>query len=130
MDSPPIPLTGTPAPPLAPGGTDPTGVKADKLDAPLRTRVISTGPQQITPVEPFSGLSFVDILNVRAAMADRLSNLSQDPASSQHDIESTKRVMKLAHQKLSPQQPQEGLVVLPAIKLPQSARDQALAGGS
>jgi hypothetical protein len=120
--APPTTPTGAMAPPQAPGGFDPSTVKANQLDAPLRTRVLSTGPAQPKPADPFSGLGFVDVLQVRAAMQDRLTALSTDPANNQTHIESTKRVLALAQQKLAPRAPQEGMTFMPAMQIPATAQ--------
>jgi hypothetical protein len=111
----------TAAPALAPGGSVPANVKASQLDAPLRTRVLSTGPVQTKTNDPFSGLGFVDLLQVRAAMDARLTALSADPATNQDHIDSTKRVLALAQQRLAPRAAQEGLTFLTPTVIPPSA---------
>lgn len=115
-----LPVT-TPAPALAPGGSIPANVKAGQLDAPLRTRVLSTGPVQTKTEDPFSGLGFVDILQVRAAMEARLTALAADPETNQVHIESAKRVLTLAQQRLAPRAPQEGMTFLTPTVIPPAA---------
>jgi hypothetical protein len=113
--------TNSMAPALAPGGAVPGNVKANQLDAPLRTRVLSTGPVQTKTSDPFSGLGFVDLLQVRAAMEARLSALSSDPQTNQAHIDSTKRVLAMAQQRLAPRAAQEGLTFLTPTVIPPSA---------
>lgn len=120
-NAPPQMPTDSMAPALAPGGSVPGNVKANQLDAPLRTRVLSTGPQQIKPQDPFSGLGFVDLLNVRAAMEARLKTLTDDPSMNRDHIDSTKRVLALAQQRLAPRAPQEGMSLLSPVPFPPSA---------
>jgi hypothetical protein len=120
-DSPPTTPSDVAATPQAADGFDPSTVKANQLDAPLRTRVLSTGPVQIKTADPFSGLGFNDVLNIRAAMQDRLATLAADPASNQTHIDSTKRVLAMAQQKIAPRAPQEGLTFLPSTVIPASA---------
>jgi hypothetical protein len=116
--SPPVTPTDQMAPPQAPGGFDPLKVKASQLDSPLRTRALSTGPVQIKKLDPFSEISFVDALQIRAAMHDRLTALSSDPDRNKDHIDSTKRVLAMVQQKLSPRAPQEGMISIPPMAIP------------
>jgi hypothetical protein len=121
MPSPPPAPSDSMAPAQASGGFDPSTVKANQLDAPLRTRVLSTGPMQTKTPDPFSGMGFSDVLQVRAAMQDRLTSLAADPASNQDHIDSTKRVLAMAQQRLAPKAPQEGMTFLTPTKIPPTA---------
>lgn len=124
-DGPPTTPSDSVATPQASGGFDPTTVKANQLDAPLRTRVLSTGPVQTKTADPFSGLGFVDVLQVRAAMEDRLTALAADPSGNAAHIESTKRVLAMAQQKIAPRAAQEGMTFLPSTVIPASATGTA-----
>jgi hypothetical protein len=86
---------------LTPGSNTPLIVRPQQIDSPPRTRVFSTGssPIQSSQNQPFAGLSFVDLLNLRQALSNHLTLLKSTDTQA---VESTKRVIAMITEKLSP----------------------------
>ena len=105
------------APPQVPEGFHPPGTPAPMLDNPPRTRPMSASP----PIsqDPFSGLSMVDVLNIRFAMEERFNALTAEgtQANPTHLL-STKRLLDLAIAKLSPPPPNAGLIKMAVPTIP------------
>jgi hypothetical protein len=117
-----VPLTAHLATPLAPEGTQPPDVTAAQLDNPPRVRANSAQtPTQLPAILAFAGLSFVDLLNLRMAMTNHLSTLLTNPEVNAAHIDSTKKVLAMASDKLAPRLPQEGLTAQAALTAPPAA---------
>lgn len=116
-----VPATAASVPSAVPPGSQypPATVKPSQLDNPPRTRVFSIGTAA-GPVKsaanPFSGLTGIDIFNVKEALQARLAALNADPSSNPDHLNSTNRVLVLAQALLMPKP-----AALPGESVPRAA---------
>lgn len=102
--------------PIPVGSRTPAAVKAPQLSNPPSARALPGGPTpsySITAANPFQAFPAIDVLNVKAALLDRLGALESDPVANAENIASTRRMLAVANAKLVPRSPTAMAAVAP-----------------
>jgi hypothetical protein len=110
-----VPVT----PLVLPGVNYPSAVKPQKLTNSPRSRVISRG---ITApaINPFSGLSTVQMFNIQSALTVRLTQLQANPATpgSATHLTTTNALLTLVNKRMASVQPQSPATQPAQVMLP------------
>jgi hypothetical protein len=93
--------------PIPVGSHVPAAVKTHQLDNPPSNRVISSvgTPAGSFGQGPFQSLPAIDLINIKEALAARMTALSADSEANPEHVISTKRMLAIITAKLVPKSP-------------------------
>lgn len=103
----PNPNVAPVAPNVLPGVKYPIAVKPQSLSNPPRSRVIGRGVTA-PPINPFSGLSTLQLFNIQSALQARLSTLEANPGTpgGTNHVSAVNAMLSLIGRRLATTQPQ------------------------